>query len=1043
MEDLQDKIIELMDLFDDEVVTTADKIDRPQQALDREAYKDFMDRNPMAGGGMLVQPSADGSRPGYAKDKKKAGKGSLYKSGDNGWYVSFGDRNKGNFIGQYFGAKQYGSVAKAKKAAENFRAETAKDYVTLQTKPGIKQPAAEKAIQELLDEGAEITTKNILDKMPKKMVKEGVSDSVLDKAKKKFPNLDFKPVDRTDVFIKAPKDIARVKKLIEDGLPMKEIQAEGYDPKFIRRVARVNELKIAETSYDYYKNVKKITNDLTKLGKNKKIIDAFENGTVSNKLLEQVGKVTKSKDPFYDSRLLFKLAEYYEGSLEEWYKPKLDAPTENQKLSADKVIRSSATFQGGKRNGYAYQSDLYKWGAKQIDQVLDLPLGTFKSIQEDIAKVLPSGISLDEVFGVKSSGRYSPIEGILTNPLESGANVDKGSFVDNVKSNYQKQLVDASGNPKKQKEILKDYNDVVQKSKVRYPDVEFPNYKVGQPPNKTIKGFNKLPPLIQKKLLENYERTGISPITKKATSIFDIAKATGSKTFGKLDESVQASLSNITSKQEKIILNNLQINSKLKECKIPAADGGRIGFANSIKCIEDGLNETRKAAAAGDKKAARQLVETAEAASKGGRLLKNLLGPGALLGEAVFEGAIIGNKLLEGKPLKQAWAESYLSYLDPRKYSGELDPTLLQREQMLESTADKNILQSGFDAQDRISAFNKARRDEELAEIRQRPDQLMTEAEREKLRAYEKQSSPFIKDSQLQKDADIISSEAFKDASNIAQEYIQGQEGQRMFPFNKFKQSIGGFESGEAKDFRRRKEEEMKNLYKQYSDDEVRSFLKQSLGTNDDALIDKYLELTGVTKRITPAVTTTLSGLDVLRTGDQIQQSLGRIADAGGVANLARGGRAGFKVGKLAKLKKSKVREDVKNIIDDSIKKQEEREFSPNLDLDALIKKTLNEDFLDKKDTIIDTLNAKIARERKNFPYNQQVFEEPSQLEFYNDIIKSNFKTKTGPFFDYQKRKNKAGGGLLKQAGDRSGPPPESGPNSQGLQGLLNRVKKV
>ena len=69
MEDLQDKIIELMDLFDDEQVTTADKIDRPQRALDREAIDDFMKRNPMAGGGMLVQPSADGSRPGYADEK--------------------------------------------------------------------------------------------------------------------------------------------------------------------------------------------------------------------------------------------------------------------------------------------------------------------------------------------------------------------------------------------------------------------------------------------------------------------------------------------------------------------------------------------------------------------------------------------------------------------------------------------------------------------------------------------------------------------------------------------------------------------------------------------------------------------------------------------------------------------------------------------------------------------------------------------------------------------------------------------------------------
>jgi len=51
------------------VLTTADKIGRPQSSLDRDAFDDFNVRNPMAGGGMLVQPSADGSRPGYAKQK--------------------------------------------------------------------------------------------------------------------------------------------------------------------------------------------------------------------------------------------------------------------------------------------------------------------------------------------------------------------------------------------------------------------------------------------------------------------------------------------------------------------------------------------------------------------------------------------------------------------------------------------------------------------------------------------------------------------------------------------------------------------------------------------------------------------------------------------------------------------------------------------------------------------------------------------------------------------------------------------------------------
>ena len=42
-----------MDLFDDDEVTTADKIERPQSALDRDAIRDFNIRNPLAGGGRI------------------------------------------------------------------------------------------------------------------------------------------------------------------------------------------------------------------------------------------------------------------------------------------------------------------------------------------------------------------------------------------------------------------------------------------------------------------------------------------------------------------------------------------------------------------------------------------------------------------------------------------------------------------------------------------------------------------------------------------------------------------------------------------------------------------------------------------------------------------------------------------------------------------------------------------------------------------------------------------------------------------------------
>jgi len=188
MEDLQDKIIELMDLFDGEV-TTADKIERPERALEKQAIDDFMDRNPMAGGGMLVQPGFGGVRQGYKKDNP----GSIYKDG-NGYSVRIGAYNNPNQVQGYFGAKKYGSLEKAKKAAETFRVKEAKNFQFEPQGPQTgKQAAAEKAIQELLDEGKEITSPAVKEKLPKNLQKDFTGNkSYFSKAKKSFPNLDFK-----------------------------------------------------------------------------------------------------------------------------------------------------------------------------------------------------------------------------------------------------------------------------------------------------------------------------------------------------------------------------------------------------------------------------------------------------------------------------------------------------------------------------------------------------------------------------------------------------------------------------------------------------------------------------------------------------------------------------------------------------------------------------------------------------------------------------------------------------------------------------------
>ncbi len=65
MDELDEIIKQINDEFGEGTITTASEMPRPQSSLDREAFDDFNTRNPMAGGGMLVQPSADGSRPGY------------------------------------------------------------------------------------------------------------------------------------------------------------------------------------------------------------------------------------------------------------------------------------------------------------------------------------------------------------------------------------------------------------------------------------------------------------------------------------------------------------------------------------------------------------------------------------------------------------------------------------------------------------------------------------------------------------------------------------------------------------------------------------------------------------------------------------------------------------------------------------------------------------------------------------------------------------------------------------------------------------------
>jgi len=82
--DFGKKMLQLSNIYDDnpeldrlirsKQITTASNINRPRQAQVRQLFEDFNERNPRAGGGMLVEPGFGGTRQGYKSAKAQKSK---------------------------------------------------------------------------------------------------------------------------------------------------------------------------------------------------------------------------------------------------------------------------------------------------------------------------------------------------------------------------------------------------------------------------------------------------------------------------------------------------------------------------------------------------------------------------------------------------------------------------------------------------------------------------------------------------------------------------------------------------------------------------------------------------------------------------------------------------------------------------------------------------------------------------------------------------------------------------------------------------------
>ena len=1002
MEDLQQKIIELMDLFDEGEVTTADKIDRPQRALDRDAFDDFNKRNPMAGGGMLVQPSADGSRPGYSKSKmgeSKLGEGmeNIFKEKIGPGKFRYFIKVRGKKYGQAIGEENLPTLKKKrdqviKKLYPNRI--TNEDFSKLKNLKKYENMSSVEFSKVLNDKG--FTTISGKEWNPKSTLR-------------KIDELDLELVGRA----RSEDEIFKILKNIEGGPSKIKLYKEGIIPlETLRDIATDYEKRQSPE----YKETKKKIDTKANLKRAQELGNFPPGANPNDNLWAQVYRSAKDGDGRW--RIVSKLPPLKDGK-RDWIK--------NGDWKKMKVVDTQTGTEFGYKDLKSYLDNLE--GPGTYDNALK-PWQNKKDLNAIKIKYRGNTISLGKVLSNKK---------IEKEFFEKTGKFPKGVEVEEINKFYKKKYPYGKSNfavnhPEGVKNnwwnaevVHKDANDRLERL-----DKSF-RASLNSAQNKTQR--NRIIELYKKDVKNIGNVTSVfEGQTIGKSNIFSAARD-AFKTEG-LTKTFAANVDTI--KKQVALLGG-------GKCKTRGLlnQGGRVGLQDGTPnvdvCFRNALERIRKGG----------VDFTRAEAMNFNKLTKGLRAIGAsnimkfgILPEVLFEGALIADKMAsEGDSFMQGLRNSYVAI--PFQAMGMMKTyDEGRKDEILAATPEsqRGKVLDVMNLQDTIKKRN------ELAAQSQNLKNQIEDTDRISDGAF-----GYVGDSQdLQK--------RLSETRADLQDLYRGDAGraERMLTSSPLDLNIKDQLTMDA----------YKSAVEKADADRASNILfAPGAGLGIDTQIKKRMKDLPITPEIakeqlqatgdffgtgyTPLSMNrlfTLMGREDPRFGFD---ETGKYSEEKGLndymnylrtLNFAEnfrdeksgGGRAGFKVGS--------VRKGVLSLIDEGIKKTPK---DTTTRLDKLIKETLDEDFFDKKDRIVDTLNAKIARERKNFPYNQQVFEEPSQLDFYDAITKSNFRTKTGPFFDYQKRKNKAGGGLLKQAGDRSGPPPESGPNSQGLQGLLNRVKKV
>ena len=621
--DILEFIKKMQEMYGDDVITTADKIKRPEPkpiVKEIEAFNEFMRRNPKADGGQLVAPSVDGSRPGYSgkdaytinRDKKRAEakeKGKVY------------DLKTKRFRKSKVPVSQYGAGATRdmKEYMKQYYKDT-KEY----TETGKLEIERKKKLKEFIGKKKKISSTALRDFVINEL---GYSRYRAAYWEKKYPNLEI------------VKDI----KYRPDATPLtkqqKTIIMENFDlPKGVEKWDfKQHKYGISNTKYTrLYDQIKNRLDDKIKY----KVAGNFS--LPKGWMMNAMNRLYENETVLKDGKRVLK-----EGV---------------KKLTYEPIKNKRGIIVGFKDNTAAGKNNIYYATEKSANQFGDGTAWTAHGDYNRISKFV------DIANGVKAEPN-KVLQKILT---QKGINVP-GLTLNNVLSHQRYYSTLAETRPSeliKRQIVLHHTKGVGDQNLARAAATKDIQLLTGEINSKVMK-------------LENIVKgTSITPGRKLNADEIAKLKNYGAKILdfdgkivggGYVDPERQfANIEKQALKYAKSDKFNVKtVNSYLERLGCGKAAGGRIlmsnGGATLTKCAQKGSKRLEQILLKGGANKNEQIL--ANSILRSGKFLKDavslrgLFGPAALAFTAAAEAGIVGYDMLaEGKTFKEAVGDSVFNY---------------------------------------------------------------------------------------------------------------------------------------------------------------------------------------------------------------------------------------------------------------------------------------------------------------------------------------------------------------------------------------------